>query len=69
MSDILFNTNGGKSKHDYLFMYGGCAKGDGPSAVRFGVYKAYVSFEYTSPLSLVPAGCYKQQHLAEACIS
>jgi arylsulfatase A-like enzyme len=41
MSDILFNTNGGKSKHAFLFMYGGCAKGGGPSAVRFGVYKAY----------------------------
>jgi len=41
MSDIIFETNGGKSKHEFLFFYGGCSKKPMPSAVRFGVYKAY----------------------------
>jgi len=55
MSDVLFNRNGGKSKHDFLFFYGTCAKqngrrpddrnmgqkGWGIAAVRHGRYKAH----------------------------
>ena len=51
MSHILVDTTGtAASKHDYLFIYGGCSKskghgpqadGFGPSAVRAGQWKAY----------------------------
>ena len=43
MSDILFDRNGAKSKHDFLFFYGlhGCKSWKGPSAVRYGAYKAH----------------------------
>eukprot|EP00041_Stephanoeca_diplocostata_P008161 m.118189 g.118189 ORF g.118189 m.118189 type:complete len:592 (-) comp17199_c0_seq1:157-1932(-) len=42
MSHILLDTTGtAKSAHDALFMYGGCTTSSGPSAVRFGQYKAY----------------------------
>jgi arylsulfatase A len=46
MSDVLLGTNGGKSKHTFLFFYGGAGDGGrggskGPTAVRHGKYKAH----------------------------
>ena len=41
MSDVLFDVNGGKSRHDFLFFYGGCSEKPNPSAVRHGPFKAY----------------------------
>jgi len=39
----ILTTEDGKSRHDFLFFYGGasCAGVKGPSAVRFGTYKAH----------------------------
>ena len=45
MGDILFDRNGGKSHHQFLFFYGlhGCQGWKGPAAVRYGTYKAHFS--------------------------
>lgn len=40
MSDVLFKSNG-KSKHDFLFHYGGCAKNGAPATCRHGPWKAH----------------------------
>jgi len=40
MSDVLLKE-GGKSKHDFLFFYGGCGGKAKPSSVRHGKWKAH----------------------------
>merc|ERR1711865_490140 len=40
MSDVLLN-DAGKSKHEYLFFYGGCGPKGKPSSVRHGKWKAH----------------------------
>jgi arylsulfatase A len=58
MSDILFDENGGKSKHEFLYFYGGaknaCSLWKGPSAVRYKAYKAHFA---TGPGLSGCAGC------------
>lgn len=46
MSDVLLDRNGGQSKHEFLFFYGGAGNGrlggeKGPTALRYGRYKAH----------------------------
>ena len=53
MSEVLFNDQG-KSKHEFLFLYGGHRCGSGPSAVRYGKYKAHFG---TGPGLSGCAGC------------
>lgn len=40
MSDVLLRADG-KSKHEFLFHYGGCQKGGSPATVRHGKWKAH----------------------------
>jgi arylsulfatase A len=40
MSDVILNKDG-KSKHDFLFHYGACQKGNAPATVRHGKWKAH----------------------------
>jgi len=40
MSDVLFEPFG-KSKHEFLFHYGGCAEGGAPATCRHGPWKAH----------------------------
>lgn len=40
MSDVILKE-GGKSKHDFLFFYGGCGGKAKPSSVRHGKWKAH----------------------------
>ena len=58
-SDVLFDKNGGKSKHEFLFFYGlhGCQSWKGPPAVRYGPYKAHFS---TTPGLSGCEGCTKK---------
>ncbi len=61
MSDVLLDRGASKSKHDFLFFYGGaggaCKKWKGPSAVRWGDYKAHFA---TGPGLGGCTGCEKQ---------
>jgi len=59
MSAILLDSTGtAKSLHEFLFFYGGCSA-NGPSAVRYGAYKAYWC---TGPGLGGCAGCNKKQY-------
>merc|ERR1712072_38892 len=40
MSDVILQADG-KSKHDFLFFYGGCGPHGKPSSVRHGKWKAH----------------------------
>ena len=64
MTDVLLAKDGnerGKSKHDILFFYGGggnaCSKWKGPSAARYGSYKAHFA---TAPGLSGCSGCKSQ---------
>eukprot|EP00927_Polykrikos_kofoidii_P052547 TRINITY_DN46425_c0_g1_i1.p1 TRINITY_DN46425_c0_g1~~TRINITY_DN46425_c0_g1_i1.p1 ORF type:complete len:563 (-),score=51.70 TRINITY_DN46425_c0_g1_i1:80-1768(-) len=56
MKEVLLN-DGGRSKHDFLFFYGGCMKWGTPAAVRHGKWKAHWC---TGPGLSGCLGCKKQ---------